>query len=168
MARPLEDKNPVVIGRLGRCPDRPTVTFYGHYDVQPAMERDWKTDPFEMQAIDGYLYGRGTSDNKASGLPSADATLHGLGLVALPECVPAISAPHSLLSARLSVRGPLNRLSTPAIMVVRFCCISFEAASASWSTVTQSRPLFSKHPFVDHPSSMAPCSRARCWHSSTR
>lgn len=24
-----EDKNPVVIGRLGHNPDRPTVTFYG-------------------------------------------------------------------------------------------------------------------------------------------
>ena len=32
--------------------------------MQPAMEREWATDPFEMQAIDGYFYGRGTSDNK--------------------------------------------------------------------------------------------------------
>ena len=30
------------------------------------MERDWKTDPFDMASIDGYLYGRGTSDNKVS------------------------------------------------------------------------------------------------------
>lgn len=28
------------------------------------MERDWKTDPFQVHSIDGYLYGRGTSDNK--------------------------------------------------------------------------------------------------------
>ncbi|KAK9917148.1 hypothetical protein WJX75_001304 [Coccomyxa subellipsoidea] len=64
LSRPVEDKNPVVIGRLGRNPDLPTVTFYGHYDVQPAMEREWATDPFEVAAIDGYFYGRGTSDNK--------------------------------------------------------------------------------------------------------
>jgi acetylornithine deacetylase/succinyl-diaminopimelate desuccinylase-like protein len=38
--------------------------FYGHYDVQPALEPDWVTRPFEMAAVDGYLYGRGTSDNK--------------------------------------------------------------------------------------------------------
>lgn len=38
----------------------------GHYDVQPAMERDWKTDPFELHSIDGYFYARGASDNKAS------------------------------------------------------------------------------------------------------
>ena len=60
----MEDKNPLVLGRLGRNPDVPTVTFYGHYDVQPAMEREWATNPFEIAAIDGYLYGRGTSDNK--------------------------------------------------------------------------------------------------------
>ncbi len=64
VSRLMEDKNPMVLGRLGRNPDVPTVTFYGHYDVQPAMEREWATDPFEIAAIDGYLYGRGTSDNK--------------------------------------------------------------------------------------------------------
>ena len=37
-----DNKNPVVVGRLGHRPDRPTVTFYGHYDVQPAMESDWQ------------------------------------------------------------------------------------------------------------------------------
>lgn len=60
----MEDKNPVVIARLGRDPSKRTVAFYGHYDVQPAMEREWTTNPFEMNAIDGYYYGRGTSDNK--------------------------------------------------------------------------------------------------------
>lgn len=64
ISRPVEDKNPVVIARLGRDPSKRTVAFYGHYDVQPAMEREWTTNPFEMNAIDGYYYGRGTSDNK--------------------------------------------------------------------------------------------------------
>lgn len=68
ISRPVEDKNPVVIARLGRDEKKRTVTFYGHYDVQPAMEREWTTDPFEMNAIDGYFYGRGTSDNKVSKL----------------------------------------------------------------------------------------------------
>lgn len=40
------------------------VAFYGHYDIQPAEEPDWRTNPFEMTAVDGYLCGRGTSDNK--------------------------------------------------------------------------------------------------------
>jgi Cys-Gly metallodipeptidase DUG1 len=64
LCRPVEDKNPVVIGRLGRREECPTVTFYGHYDVQPAMEREWGSDPFEVQSRDGYFFGRGTSDNK--------------------------------------------------------------------------------------------------------
>ncbi|KAG1669406.1 hypothetical protein FOA52_004057 [Chlamydomonas sp. UWO 241] len=64
VVRPLEDKNPVVLGRLGHGEGKPTITFYGHYDVQPANEPDWATDPFEMNAVNEYLYGRGTSDNK--------------------------------------------------------------------------------------------------------
>ncbi len=64
LAAPVEDKNPVVIGRLGRCRDKPTITFYGHYDVQPAMEPEWVTNPFEVASVDGHYYGRGVSDNK--------------------------------------------------------------------------------------------------------
>lgn len=42
------------------------ILFYGHYDVIAAENehRKWIVDPFDMQGIDGYLYGRGTSDNK--------------------------------------------------------------------------------------------------------
>ena len=79
----------MVLGRLGRNPDVPTVTFYGHYDVQPAMEREWATDPFEIAAIDGYLYGRGTSDNKVGSdlaLPSANRTPLCLARAALLLC----------------------------------------------------------------------------------
>ncbi|RMZ55212.1 hypothetical protein APUTEX25_005490 [Auxenochlorella protothecoides] len=64
LVQPMEGKNPLVIARLGRCPTKPTVTFYGHYDVQPALEPEWQTDPFELSSIDGHLYGRGVSDNK--------------------------------------------------------------------------------------------------------
>lgn len=30
----------------------------------PATERAWKSDPFAMAALNGYLYGRGVTDNK--------------------------------------------------------------------------------------------------------
>ncbi len=70
MVQPADDVNPLVLGRLGRDPSKPTVTFYGHYDVQPAMEVGWRSDPFEVAAVDGYLYGRGTSDNKVCGCVS--------------------------------------------------------------------------------------------------
>ncbi|GAX84568.1 hypothetical protein CEUSTIGMA_g11989.t1 [Chlamydomonas eustigma] len=66
LVQPVEGKNPVVIGRLGPggMSSKPTITFYGHYDVQPANEPDWVTDPFELNAVNEHLYGRGASDNK--------------------------------------------------------------------------------------------------------
>lgn len=41
------------------------ILFYGHYDVIIADKIDqWETDPFELTNLDGYMYGRGVSDNK--------------------------------------------------------------------------------------------------------
>ena len=40
-----------------------TVGIVGHLDVVPAGA-GWETDPFVMTEKDGYLYGRGTSDDK--------------------------------------------------------------------------------------------------------
>ncbi|KAL9126819.1 MAG: hypothetical protein Q9217_004193 [Psora testacea] len=65
-----EQRNPVVFARFsGQHPataKRKTIMFYGHYDVVSAhSESDgWKSDPFALQAVNGYLYGRGVSDNK--------------------------------------------------------------------------------------------------------
>ncbi len=45
--------------------DKPTVLFYGHYDVQPADDLDlWKTPPFEPQVRKDNIYARGASDDK--------------------------------------------------------------------------------------------------------
>ncbi|GAN06837.1 conserved hypothetical protein [Mucor ambiguus] len=43
-----------------------TVLFYGHYDVMPVenQKNEWHKDPFKLTGLNGYLYGRGTSDNK--------------------------------------------------------------------------------------------------------
>jgi di- and tripeptidase len=62
--------NPIVCakfsGKLEPAEKRKRILFYGHYDVVPAdMKGDnWQTDPFKLEGRDGYLYGRGVSDNK--------------------------------------------------------------------------------------------------------
>ncbi|ORX61449.1 Zn-dependent exopeptidase [Hesseltinella vesiculosa] len=62
--------NPLVYGKFSaKNPTGdsvPTVLIYGHYDVIAAENEngDWQSDPFKLTGRNGYLYGRGTSDNK--------------------------------------------------------------------------------------------------------
>lgn len=63
--------NPVVYahfnGKLEPASERKRILFYGHYDVVPADRESnskWRTEPFELEGANGYLYGRGVSDNK--------------------------------------------------------------------------------------------------------
>lgn len=60
----MEDRNPIILGRIGSNPNNPTVTIYGHYDVVPATVHGWDTHPFILTGKDGYLYGRGATDDK--------------------------------------------------------------------------------------------------------
>jgi succinyl-diaminopimelate desuccinylase len=46
---------------------KPLVVFAGHTDVVPTGPKEkWKSDPFQPHIRDGFLYGRGASDMKAS------------------------------------------------------------------------------------------------------
>jgi acetylornithine deacetylase/succinyl-diaminopimelate desuccinylase-like protein len=50
---------------LGAGPQAPTVTIYGHHDVQPVDPLSaWETPPFQPAVRDGWLYARGASDDK--------------------------------------------------------------------------------------------------------
>ena len=62
--------NPVVFaefkGNHQSTRRRKRILFYGHYDVIAAENEcgKWAADPFTMQPTNGYVYGRGASDNK--------------------------------------------------------------------------------------------------------
>lgn len=57
--------HPVLLGRYAVDPAKPTVLFYGHYDVQPPEPLElWDSPPFEPEIRDGRIYGRGVGDNK--------------------------------------------------------------------------------------------------------
>ncbi len=61
------DGQPLAIGELRASSGRaaPTVLCYGHFDVQPPDPLElWESPPFEPEIRDGYLYGRGTVDDK--------------------------------------------------------------------------------------------------------
>ncbi len=57
--------HPLVYGDWLRAPGKPTVLFYGHYDVQPADPRElWRHDPFEPTIEGDLLFARGATDDK--------------------------------------------------------------------------------------------------------
>jgi acetylornithine deacetylase/succinyl-diaminopimelate desuccinylase-like protein len=82
---------------------RPTLLVYAHYDVQPPEPLEaWRTPPFQPTIREGFLYGRGASDDKGpllAHVAALEAYLRGAG--ALPvnvECVfegeEEIGSPH--------------------------------------------------------------------------
>lgn len=57
--------HPVVYGEWLHAKDKPTVLFYGHYDVQPVDPLHlWDSAPFEPTIRDNKLFARGASDDK--------------------------------------------------------------------------------------------------------
>jgi acetylornithine deacetylase/succinyl-diaminopimelate desuccinylase-like protein len=57
--------NPLVYGEWLGAPGKPTILFYGHYDVQPPDPLDeWKSPPFEPEVRGGDLFARGSADDK--------------------------------------------------------------------------------------------------------
>src|SRR5579872_5577452 len=60
-----EGQNPLVYAEWTSAPGKPTLLFYGHYDVQPPDPLDeWKSPPFEPDVRGNDIFGRGTSDDK--------------------------------------------------------------------------------------------------------
>ena len=57
---------PVVYGEIEGASAK-TLSFYNHYDVQPAEPLElWDGDPWAAEVRDGRIWGRGVSDNKGN------------------------------------------------------------------------------------------------------
>jgi acetylornithine deacetylase/succinyl-diaminopimelate desuccinylase-like protein len=63
-----EHGNPLVDGVIpASFGGAPTVIAYGHYDVQaPGPAELWDSPPFEPEVRDGWLFGRGVTDDKGN------------------------------------------------------------------------------------------------------
>ena len=59
------ERHPLIYAEWLEAPGKPTVLFYGHYDVQPVDPVElWESPPFEPRVEAGNLYARGASDDK--------------------------------------------------------------------------------------------------------
>ncbi|MEP6937430.1 MAG: dipeptidase, partial [Chthoniobacterales bacterium] len=57
--------HPVVWAKNKHQPGRRRVLIYGHYDVQPPDPLElWESPPFDPVLKDGYVFARGSTDNK--------------------------------------------------------------------------------------------------------
>jgi acetylornithine deacetylase/succinyl-diaminopimelate desuccinylase-like protein len=61
-----EPKHQSLVARYrGRSSSAKPVLLMAHLDVVDARKEDWSFDPYQFRELDGYYYGRGSSDNKA-------------------------------------------------------------------------------------------------------
>lgn len=81
------DGHPIVYGEWLGAPGKPTILFYGHYDVQPVDPLElWTTGPFEPSIRGGELYARGAVDDKGQvwmNLKAMEAHLEAMGALPL-------------------------------------------------------------------------------------
>ena len=79
--------HPIVYGEWLGAPGKPTVLFYGHYDVQPVDPLGlWVSGPFQPTIRDGELYARGAVDDKGQvwmNLKAIEAYLEAQGTLPL-------------------------------------------------------------------------------------
>jgi len=63
---PLDNKRNLVVRLRGRDKNAKPLLFISHLDVVQALKQDWSPnlDPFKLNEMDGYFYGRGTTDVK--------------------------------------------------------------------------------------------------------
>lgn len=149
----LTRNHPMVIGRRKVSSNKPTVLFYGHYDVQPPDPLElWESPPFEPTIRNGRIYARGIGDNKGQHFAQLLAiethlAVHGdlpCNVIFLLEGEEEIGSPHMAefvrehadrLKADLVITsdGPLHESGLPVLIFGARGVASFELRSKTAS-----------------------------------
>lgn len=102
-----------VVRYAGRNTALRPVALLAHMDVVDAVAENWSTDPYKPVEKDGYLYGRGTQDDKfgVALLVSTFARLKRAGWVPERDLLLAFSGDEEtgMLSTRAVIANPLVR-----------------------------------------------------------
>ncbi|MCY3974974.1 MAG: M20/M25/M40 family metallo-hydrolase [Simkaniaceae bacterium] len=117
--------HPVLYGERVEGDDKPTLLFYLHYDVQPAVPLDeWDSPPFEPVVKEGKVVARGAVDNKGQCFYSLVAlrVFHALAVKAGVNCKLCIEGEEEIGSTGLSaiLEEKKERLRADYFLVVDF------------------------------------------------
>ncbi|MCD2323328.1 M20/M25/M40 family metallo-hydrolase [Sphingomonas sp. IC-56] len=101
----------LVVRYAGRNPLAKPIAFLGHMDVVDALKENWATDPYVPVEKDGYIYGRGSTDNKAgvTALVASFIRLKKSGFVPQRDLLLAFSGDEEtgMQTTRLLIQHPL-------------------------------------------------------------
>lgn len=101
----------LVVRYAGSDPSAKPIAFLGHMDVVDALKENWATDPYVPTEKDGYIYGRGSTDNKAgvTALVASFIRLKKSGFVPQRDLLLAFSGDEEsgMLTTRAVTKHPL-------------------------------------------------------------
>lgn len=101
----------LVVRYAGRDPKAKPIALLGHMDVVDALKENWSTDPYVPVEKDGFIYGRGSSDNKAgvTAVLSTFIRLKRAGYVPARDLVIAFSGDEEsgMMTTRALTKHPL-------------------------------------------------------------
>jgi acetylornithine deacetylase/succinyl-diaminopimelate desuccinylase-like protein len=89
-----EEKNRNLVVRIRGTGQGKPVLFLAHLDVVDALRKDWTFEPYAVTGKNGWLYGRGTTDDKG---PAATIVAAGLALARSGQ-----KPPHDIIIALTS------------------------------------------------------------------